>query len=101
MALELGLLGLGVGAHGAELDHPELVFVQSDPAVPVEDRPLRVELDRERDHRPEWEPDDYDQRADDEVEPAFDEPVRPDEDRWPELEERHALTRHVLASMLD
>ena len=99
--LELRLLGLGVGAHRPELDHPELLLVQADSAVAVEDRPARVELDRERDQGPEREADDRDQRADDEVEAALHEPVCSDEDRRAQLEQRHALTGHVLASALD
>ena len=40
-----------------------------------------------------------DERADDEVEAALHRPVRAGEDRRPQLEERRALARHVLAAL--
>ena len=63
--LEPCLVVSGVGDHGAELEHPELALTDPDPAVDVEDRPARVELDRQRDQKPERQPDDEQRRADD------------------------------------
>ena len=101
LLLELGLQRLRVRAHRAELEHVELPLVEADAAVAVEHRPGRLELDRDRDQEPEGQPDDQDQCAHDQVEPALDDPVRADEDRRTELEERDSLTGDVLAAALD
>ena len=63
--------------------------------------PRESSLIASADQHPDRHTDDRDERADDQVEPAFDDPVGPGEDGRPELEERNALPGHVLATPFD
>ena len=101
LGLELRLHGSGVGAHRPELEHPELLLGQPDTCVSVEHGAARVELDRGGDQKPERQSEDGDDTRHGEVERTLDHPVGADEDGRAQLEERHALARHVLAAPLD
>ena len=48
---QLVLVRLGVGDHRPELEDPEVLPVSADSDLTEEDRALRVESDRQRDHR--------------------------------------------------
>ena len=97
--LEPGLERRRIGDHRAELQHPELALADADPTVDEEHRPTRVELDRERDEHPHREADDDHEHAPDEVEATLHRPVPSGQHGRTELEERRALTGHVLAAL--
>ena len=63
---------MGAVDHRPELDHLERLAVEAGAALPVEDRALRVELDRERGERPERQRHDQPERRDGDVEAALD-----------------------------
>ena len=94
--LELGLLDRRVGAHGAELQHPELLLAEADAPVAVEHGPARVELHRGGDPEPERQPDEQHEAGDEQVEDPLHDPVHPDERGRPQLEQRDPLARHEL-----
>ena len=79
-----------VGDHRPELEHRELPLADADPAVDVEDRAARAELDRERDQQPERQEEHRTSDADGDVEGALDRPVPTGEDGRTQLEERRA-----------
>jgi hypothetical protein len=81
------------------LSIPNSRSADPDPAVDEEHRPARVELDRDRDEQPQRKTDDEDEHASDQVEAALHDPVPAGQDRRAKLEERRALTRHVLAAL--
>ena len=83
--------------HRAELEHAELLLADPDPPVDVQHRPARLELDRRCDEEPERDPDDEEREGDDQVERALRRPLDPRQHRRPQLEQRHALARDVLA----
>src|SRR5579859_1758657 len=88
-----------IDVHRAELEHPELALAESDTAVSIEDGAGGVELDGECDHRPDRRGDCDQADAHDEVECALHCPVETGEDRRPQFEERHTLTRDVLRTL--
>ena len=97
--LERGLERRGLDDHRAELQHPELALADADAPVDEEHRAARVELDRERDERPERQADHDHEDAQNEVERALDRPFPAGQHGRAELEERRALSRHVLAPL--
>ena len=95
--LELALALGRAGDHRPELEHAELALADSHAPVDVEHRAARVELDRACDEQPERQPGDPDGSRHHEVERSLDGPVRTRQHRRPQLEQGHALARHVLA----
>ena len=67
----LRAVGLGVGAHRAQLEDLEAVAELPEPALAVEDRPAVVELDRDRRDREHGQEAERDDAAEHEVEGAL------------------------------
>ncbi len=88
-----------LGHHRPELQHPELALADADPTVDEEHRTARVELDRQRDQRPDRKADHDHEDAQHEVERSLHGPLPAGEDGRPQLEERRALPGHVLAAL--
>ena len=89
---DLVLALVGVGGHRAELEDPERAVALAHPHLPEEDRPRRIELDRERDDREARATSTTSATSEsDDVHRPLEQQARPGQARRREAEQRHAL----------